>query len=339
MDTIITYLNNMFAPLPKTAEMKRIKEDLLANMEDKYEELKQSGKSENEAIGIVISEFGNIDELVKELDIDVASEEAGEDGVELSSLSDEQVDDYLDDSTKTGKLIGFGVVLCIVGSASLVLLSQLAENGLLFGLSQDSGAVIGVVTLFLLVAPAVGLFIYSGMVMEKHKYLGSGFYLPADIRVSLEHKYELDQRSFTTNLIAGVALCILSPAPLILLSIINDSAAVYGVVFLLLMVALAVYLFVTSGTKHDAYRKLLKKGNGKKGSGASVDTWDDEEDEKSEPKIIRAISAVLWPFVTILFLITGFFFHMWHINWILFAIAGLFLAMINGVYSAVKEKA
>jgi hypothetical protein len=329
----------MFAPLPKTAEMKRIKEDLLANMEDKYEELKQSGKSENEAIGIVISEFGNIDELVKELDIDVASEEADEDGVDPASLTDEQVDDYLDDSTKTGKLIGFGVGLCIAGAASLVLLSQLAEDGLLFGMGQDTGAVIGVVTLFLLVAPAVGLFIYSGMVMEKHKYLGSGFYLPADIRVSLEHKYELDQRSFTTKLIAGVALCILSPAPLILLSIINDSAAVYGVVILLLMVALAVNLFVTSGTKHDAYRKLLKKGSGKKGRGASVDTWNEEDDEKSEPKIIRAISAVLWPFVTILFLITGFFFHMWHINWILFAIAGLFLAMINGVYSAVKEKA
>ena len=38
-------------------------------MEDKYNELKSEGKSENEAIGIVISEFGNIDELINELDI------------------------------------------------------------------------------------------------------------------------------------------------------------------------------------------------------------------------------------------------------------------------------
>ena len=38
-------------------------------MEEKYRELKRSGKSENEAIGIVISEFGNINELIDELGI------------------------------------------------------------------------------------------------------------------------------------------------------------------------------------------------------------------------------------------------------------------------------
>ena len=63
MDTIKNYLDNMFSAFPKTAEISKIKENLFSNMEDKYNELKQSGKSENEAIGIVISEFGNIDEL------------------------------------------------------------------------------------------------------------------------------------------------------------------------------------------------------------------------------------------------------------------------------------
>ena len=38
-------------------------------MEDKYVELKAEGKSENEAIGIVISEFGNMEELIRELGI------------------------------------------------------------------------------------------------------------------------------------------------------------------------------------------------------------------------------------------------------------------------------
>ncbi len=38
-------------------------------MEDKYNELISEGKSDNEAIGIVISEFGNLDELADSLGI------------------------------------------------------------------------------------------------------------------------------------------------------------------------------------------------------------------------------------------------------------------------------
>lgn len=38
-------------------------------MEDKYNELISDGKSDNEAIGIVISEFGNLDELADSLGI------------------------------------------------------------------------------------------------------------------------------------------------------------------------------------------------------------------------------------------------------------------------------
>ncbi|KAA2299884.1 hypothetical protein FY526_27475, partial [Clostridioides difficile] len=63
METIMVYLENMFAGLPKTPEVEHLKQELLSGMEDKYLELKREGKSENEAIGIVISEFGNIEEL------------------------------------------------------------------------------------------------------------------------------------------------------------------------------------------------------------------------------------------------------------------------------------
>lgn len=69
LDTIVGYLNNMFASLPRTEQMYKLKQELLGNMEEKYHELKDDGKSENEAVGIVISEFGNIDELVSELGI------------------------------------------------------------------------------------------------------------------------------------------------------------------------------------------------------------------------------------------------------------------------------
>ena len=45
----------------------RAKAELMEMMEDKYEELMQEGMSEKEAVGTVISEFGNLDELAEEL--------------------------------------------------------------------------------------------------------------------------------------------------------------------------------------------------------------------------------------------------------------------------------
>lgn len=63
METIKNYLENMFSHLPNTPEVQKAKYELYQMMEDKYNELISEGKSDNEAIGIVISEFGNLDEL------------------------------------------------------------------------------------------------------------------------------------------------------------------------------------------------------------------------------------------------------------------------------------
>ncbi len=41
-------------------------------MEDKYHELRNNGKSDNEAVGQVIAEFGNLEELGDQLGIGLA---------------------------------------------------------------------------------------------------------------------------------------------------------------------------------------------------------------------------------------------------------------------------
>ena len=73
MQAIRNYLETMFMNLPNTPEVLRAKEELWQMMEDKYTELKNEGKSENEAVGTVISEFGNLDDL--DIDTSVKSPE------------------------------------------------------------------------------------------------------------------------------------------------------------------------------------------------------------------------------------------------------------------------
>ena len=77
MDTIRDYLESMFARLPQTPEVLRAKGELSQMMEDKYDELVAEGMREDEAVGTVIAEFGDIDEVAETLGITEAVRAAG----------------------------------------------------------------------------------------------------------------------------------------------------------------------------------------------------------------------------------------------------------------------
>ena len=62
MNTIKNYLESMFAQLPNTPEVWKAKDELWQMMEDRYTDLIADGKTENEAVGAVIAEFGNLEE-------------------------------------------------------------------------------------------------------------------------------------------------------------------------------------------------------------------------------------------------------------------------------------
>lgn len=322
MDTIINYLDNLFAPLPKSQQLEQLKEELLTNMEDKYHELKQAGKSENEAIGVVISEFGNIDEIIQEFDIDI---EVKKEAIPL--LTEKDVDMYIQTKQKTSKMIGIGVFLCILGSALLVLVLQLIEDGFLAGIAENTGELFGLIPLLVLVAIAVGIFIYSSMKIEKYRFIDQegNFELSAQVRNALERKKDAYQPTFLTSMIIGVALCILSPIVLMVTQTLNENASSYGVVALLFFVAIAVYIFIYFGSTNDSYKKLLK-----------VNEYSVQE--KKENRIIGAVAVIVWPLAVCIFLISGFVFNQWHINWIVFLITGILFAMFCAAYSILSEK-
>ncbi len=76
METIRNYLEAMFAQLPDTGEVRQAKEEMLQMMEDRYNGLIAGGMKENEAVGTVITEFGDIDELRESLETGEAEHSA-----------------------------------------------------------------------------------------------------------------------------------------------------------------------------------------------------------------------------------------------------------------------
>lgn len=107
METIRNYLESMFANLPGTPEVRKAKDELWQMMEDKYTELKNEGKTENEAIGIVISEFGNLDELARDLGIDNIIN--NQNNNRPKPFTNDMVDDYIASHKKKSLFIALGV--------------------------------------------------------------------------------------------------------------------------------------------------------------------------------------------------------------------------------------
>ena len=157
METIKSYLESMFASLPNSPEVLKAKYELGQMMEDKYLELIEEGKAENEAVGIVISEFGNLDEVAEALGIEGILQAREPDNVPL--LSQEEARAFIADASRSGFLIGLGVLLCICCPTGAIIGGMYAT---------EMSAAIGVATLFLFIAAGVGLFIYSSIRMSRY---------------------------------------------------------------------------------------------------------------------------------------------------------------------------
>ena len=329
METIRNYLDNLFAGLPKTAKVLELKNNIFSNMEDKYNELKQQGKTENEAIGIVISEFGNIDELVSELNLQPAMPSGIQTPVDVMPLpplvTKDEVEAYLNVKRVMGIQIGLGVFLCILAPAMLILLSVLVENGvILTGIHGDAAYVPGLVSLFVLIAIAVAIFIYSGMNFERYKYMEQGVTLPMALEAELKQRYYQFNPTFYLCIIVGVCLCILSPVGVIISQFVREDFEKYSVTLLVLLIAVAVFLFITSGTIRGSYEKLLRIG--------------DSAPKEKEDRVISAIASIVWPLAVVVFLFCGFVYNLWHIAWIVFPITGILFGMFSAVYSILTGK-
>jgi hypothetical protein len=324
METIRNYLDNMFAGLPKTARVLDLKNNILSNMEEKYNELKNQGKSENEAIGIVISEFGNIDELVNELGIRKEEKE-----VSLPVINEEEAKAYLRAKKTMGIQISIGVFLCITAPVMLLLLNGLFEQNIIKNhFSKSTMGTPGLIALFVMVAAAVAIFIFSGMNFERYQYMEKGVQLPGSMEYSLKQRYDRYTPVFYLHIVIGVCLIVLSPISIFVASLIGEEASYFGVAVLLLIVAISVTLFISAGTVRESYERLLNIG----------DYTAKSEEEKKEGKIIGAIASIVWPFATAIFLFIGFVYNKWYIAWIIFPITGILFGMFTAVYKIMTDK-
>ena len=350
MDAIKNYLDNMFANLPGTPGVLRAKKELGQMMEDKYSELIAEGKSENEAVGSVISEFGNLSELAEALGLEKEIKEQKAEAEEKSyrMITVEEAAGYIKMRNKRAIIQGLAIACCIIAPIIPIWIGS--------GLSGIP-EIFEPITFFISVMVGVGLFIYAGTLKRKWSFIRSETCtLSMDTTKYVTDEQERFYGSYTAELICGIVCCAGAWVPAAVFDEFSGYGDTLGGIFFFLAIALGVFLLRHANGRRRSYRKLLnlnKKGTMKASYKAedsaesaaenAADRFEDrmerfgENVEKSMEKKeeIKYISPVAesfmdlyWPTVICLYLCASFITFQWGLTWIIWPVAGI----LHGVF-------
>ncbi|MGN0362349.1 MAG: permease prefix domain 1-containing protein [Bilifractor sp.] len=332
MNTIRNYLESMFEKLPDTPEIIKAKCELGQMMEDKYSELIQEGKTENEAVAQVIAEFGNLDELADTLGIGYLLHNDGMDAGQDREVSLEEVHSYLDDRAHDAVLHGLGTLCGIISPCGMILTEG-------FGWTSGTGIAVGLLWLFAMIAACVGLHVYASLQMSKWNFLEKescsidyGTVSMVNDLQGTTHNKTMLQRTVAVLL---YCTCYIPLSVLAVASGRGDLLSI-GIAVLLLMVGLGTFFIIVSGSREDGYHCLLTLNHQQRAEGRydyrQKNTADHAKEMKYTNKTAAVIMSVFWPTVVCVYLILSFLTFSWSISWIIFPIAAVIDHLIKALY-------
>ncbi len=211
---------------------------------------------------------------------------------ERRTVSVEEANGFMGLTRKLAAPMAFAVMLFVLCPIPLILTAGMAETGRL-SITEDMAGGIGVVILLVIVAVGVTILVLCGVRMEQYGYLEKEiFTLQYGVEGIARKNKELFTRKFSVCVAAGTALCILGAVPLLLYASVGKDEFILlcCVALLLVLVAVAVFLFVWAGLIQDSFKKLLQ-------------AEEFSPEQKSAARKLGAFSGAYWCTVVIIFLV------------------------------------
>ena len=344
MNVIIAYLDSMFSAYPQTPRLLEAKAELQGMMEDAYTSFIAEGHSENVAVGRVIRDFGNLEEVAPVLGIttDLTPDTAPASPRQAPAAAAPQhppvtLDEarsYADAQERVRFRVAGAIALFVLAPAAVVSLPVAARNGLL-PITDEAGVFIGILFLLVLAAVGVMLLISTSRETAPFTYLTESRFSPNPVVTSwAESLAEQHDRARIRALQIAIALWILAPLPLIAFALLLDDSplgdfwVIIGVVLVLALVATGLAVLLPQ-TWAQTVAENLGRGTGRRGS---VD--DAIEDDRS---IVSVIAAFYWPLLTAIFLAWSFIGNAWGSSWIIWPVGAVLFGAIAAGGSAVES--
>ena len=273
--------------------------------------------------------------LKDELDMDPVSDKTPlpvDNDIPARPVSMEEATSFLKDKDEASRRIALGVMLCILSPIAIILLSTAWEAGLI-GLTEFQATGIGLLAIFLLVGSAVALFVVTGLRMNKYEYLEKeNIETSYGVDGMVRERREQFRRTFTTQLVTGIVLCVVSVIPIFVTMILAGddtpkNSFVYGIAVALLLtfVAIGVLLIVRASTVWGSFQQLLEEGGYSRAN--------KEESQRNE-----LLSTIYWCSVTAGFMAYSFITQRWDRSWIVWPVAGVVYGIVIAVASSLRKK-
>jgi len=136
-DKLRRYIEGLFEETTPSRKSTELKEEMIQNLQDKYSDLLQEGKSPEAAFNIAVAGIGDVTMLLNELEKDARPDERAQ--------------------KKSAMFTAIAVMMYIVSVLPVIILSTMGGDPIL-----------GVVFMFIIVAGATGLLIYNSMTKPKY---------------------------------------------------------------------------------------------------------------------------------------------------------------------------
>lgn len=245
----------------------------------------------------------------------------------------EQANAYLEQRKSASWKIAAATFLCIIAIIPLLLLGGASEGGVLNGMNEDMAGIVGLSLLLVIVAPAVGMFVYTGHKNAPYEFLEKEpFETEYGVKGMVEERQKAFQPTYTKLNITGTVLCVLSPVSLFLGAICeNDFIMTVCLSLTLLIAAIGAFAFIWGGVRHESMQRLLKQG-------------EYSETGKKEKKLKGIVSTVYWLVIVAVYLmllfLSGNVSGNWRngYSWVIWPIAGVLFPAVMLVCSSIESK-
>lgn len=332
MEVFDNYVEFMFKDLPQNERILTAKQELLQKMAQKFENHKKSGKTESEAVSLVISEYNDLQKVAVDLGIvdllpSAQSEPSqtkteGKESVyydgpftsnssseneEKRKISVEIAEQFINARKKIGIMRSVGIacfILCLCGP---ILFSTVIGND-----------VAGVFTMFLLIAAGVLLCIFSNYQLEDLSFLKTeNCTLEEETQKYLKEQKHNNLKYYQFLVAAGVLLCTASIFPPMIMTKHSEISAALLFVF----VAAGVFLIVFASTIQNSYKILLNIESNY------------VPEQKPCNKKIEKINSVYWQTVCCIYLVFSFITHRWDVSWLIWPVGAVVYALLKVVFT------
>ncbi|MBQ8031985.1 MAG: helix-turn-helix transcriptional regulator [Butyrivibrio sp.] len=243
-------------------------------------------------------------------------------------VSLEEASDFLNKVEKTTPLTACGVSMCILSPVVLIAMAGFSALGFV---PEAVAAGVGLITLFILIAVAVFIFIMNDRYLKPYEFLETDAIETAyGVDGMVKEKKAAFEKKHTLFIALGVVLCILSSLPLIIGSLIATTQKQEEVIpslvsVLLIIVATGVNLIIRAGGIMESYNKLLQEG-------------EYNSEGKKASKAVGRIASIYWPVVVAGYLTWSFVTMQWEMTWIVWPVAAVLFGAVAGITRACMKE-